>query len=555
MRSKVTRLILAAAVVAVLVVGAACDSRVRSLRERFEGPTTTIAPGEDAFFPRCVYQPVEGREASGEVDVITKATVAIRLGSPSVYRERRPSRRLRITYPPDGAVFPANLCAPFVEWDDAVNDLWLVRITVDRAGHPWEVLSRRRRLRVPRELWETLRGQTAHRDAVIQVLGVRQGGPPGQVHASTPVHVRVSADPTDECIVYRLVSPPFAPQSTPDTFVRHVGSMRTRPFLLGRGQYCFNCHMFSSPHGARGKLSIQSRYMSPGNEPLKIYLGIYDLERQQGWRVKLPFPIQMSTFTSWSPDATKLALSANQQLGTIPPVVFETQRVAMPTSDIAIYDVSREEAYLLPGASRADRLEAYPRWTPDGQSLVFASAPAQDAAAERILFGLQVVPFQGGRGGDAHDIPGAAANGKSNYFPRFSPDGKWLSFCQSNGGTLIKSSSDVWLAPADLQGRPRRLECNTPYAADSWHSWSSNGRWLVFASKRDDGIYARLYFTHIDAEGRASPAVRLPLERPPMASFNIPESVARWPRVTDRTLYAAIRVETPPRTVKAIEAK
>ena len=99
--------------------------------------------------------------------------------------------------------------------------------------------------------------------------------------------------------------------------------------------------------------------------------------------------------------------------------------------------------------------------------------------------------------------------------------------------------------PGGLSGRARRLECNDAQAADSWHSWSSNSRWLVFASKRDDGIYARLYLAHIDEAGRASPAVRLPLEQPPLASFNIPELVAERPRIPERELFDAVRVGRP----------
>ena len=139
-------------------------------------------------------------------------------------------------------------------------------------------------------------------------------------------------------------------------------------------------------------------------------------------------------------------------------------------------------------------------------------------------------------------------------FPAVSPDGKWLSFCQANGGILIKPSSDIYLLPTDLSGPARRLECNVDFAADSWHSWSSDGHWLVFASKREDGIYARLYFTCIDDRGRASPAVRLPLRREPLASFNIPEFIAAVPPVEEEDLYETFRVEAPVRAARRVAA-
>lgn len=110
---------------------------------------------------------------------------------------------------------------------------------------------------------------------------------------------------------------------------------------------------------------------------------------------------------------------------------------------------------------------------------------------------------------------------------------------------MIKSSSDLFLLPGDLEGPARRLECNADFAADSWHSWSSNSRWLVFASKRDDGVFARLYLTQINDEGYASPAVRLPVKNPPLESFNIPEFVAHAPTIDEHKLFEAIRVEAP----------
>lgn len=486
-----------------------------------------------------------------EADAVTAATAMVRLRSPSVYREQRPSQELRISYPPDGAVFPPNLCEPSVEWDDARNTLWQVTVGLSGTSDPWTFVTADRVWWFPPKVWRAIRDQATSRDAWIQVKGVRRGTEDGSgaVQASQIVHFRISLWPVDPVIVYRLVTPPFNPRKTPDTFIRDLRFFETRPFLLGRRSYCFNCHTFSSKAGTRGKLSIQTRYMIGGNFDLPVYLGMYDIDEKRGWKVRLPFGIQMTTFMAWAPDASKLAFSANQQLVTLSPVVHETQFAGEPTSDIAIYDVPQNTAYLLPGASDPGLLEIYPRWTPDGGSIVFCSAPTGVHPAY-VRYDLRIVPFNGGEGGPSEPIPGASNNGKSNYYPRFSPNGKWLSFCQSNGGSLIKSSSDLYLLPGDLQGPARRLECNVDYAADSWHSWSSNSHWQVFASKRDDGIYARLYLTQIDEEGHASPAIRLPVKDLPLSSFNIPEFLAQVPRIEERELFEALRVEKPARRVQ-----
>ena len=594
LRMFIVGLVLAVGVIAVVVgVKYTHREKERRLQALFAGPSEVVEVPERRYYASCMYDlqayvsdigehpsfepetkipfPAKSKPRDiewvdgaarehleammrerGTVDAVTGATAVLRLRSPTVYREHRPSRLLRISYPRDGTIFPPNLCEPCLEWDDGVNDLWQVTVGISGMSPRWRFVTTERRWWFPPEMWGVIRHKAVEHDAWIQVKGVRRGIR-SAVQASQRVHFRISRWPADEAIVYRLVAPPFNTRSTPDTFVRDLRSFETRPFLLGRRSYCFNCHTFSSKTGTRGRVGLQVRYMAGGYE-LPVYFGVYDIEEKRGWKVRLPFDIQMTTFMAWAPDQRKLAFSANQQLVTLSPVVCETQFAGEPTSDIAIYDMSQNTAYLLPGASDPDLLEIYPRWSPNGESIVYCSAPAGVHPAQ-VRYDLRVISFDEGKGGSSKVLPGASQNGKSNYYPRYSPDGRWLSFCQSDGGSLIKSSSDIYLLPGNLEGPAHHLECNVDYAADSWHSWSSNGHWLVFASKRDDGIYARLYLTQIDEGGHASPAVRLPVKDLPLESFNIPEFVAQAPEIGERKLFGAIRVEEPAVTVQGKESQ
>lgn len=65
---------------------------------------------------------------------------------------------------------------------------------------------------------------------------------------------------------------------------------------------------------------------------------------------------------------------------------------------------------------------------------------------------------------------------------------------------------------------------------ESYHSWSSNGRWLLYASRRVNGLYSMPYIVHIDAQGKPSKPFLLPQKSPDfydkcLKSFNIPEFV------------------------------
>jgi len=45
-------------------------------------------------------------------------------------------------------------------------------------------------------------------------------------------------------------------------------------------------------------------------------------------------------------------------------------------------------------------------------------------------YDLYRIPFNEGRGGVPEPLAGASDNGMSNYFPKYSPDGKWIVFCK-----------------------------------------------------------------------------------------------------------------------------
>ena len=117
-------------------------------------------------------------------------------------------------------------------------------------------------------------------------------------------------------------------------------------------------------------------------------------------------------------------------------------------------------------------------------------------------------------------MAGASRNGRSNFFPKYSPDGKWIVFCQASNYMLLQPDSQLYIVPAS-GGEARRLKCNTP-RMNSWHSWSPNSRWLVFSSKVNSP-YTQLFLTHIDEQGESSPPVLLANFTAPDRAANIPE--------------------------------
>jgi Flp pilus assembly protein TadD len=212
-------------------------------------------------------------------------------------------------------------------------------------------------------------------------------------------------------------------------------------------------------------------------------------------------------------------------------------QVFFPTRGVlAWYSRATRHLQALPGADDPRFVHTNAVWAPDGKSLVFARAAAQDAYPpdaqpaqfandpneRQVRFDLYRIPFNQGRGGQPEPIAGASGDGVSHSFPKVSPDGRWIVFVQSRNGLLMRPDSQLTIVPA-AGGQARRMTCNTSLM-NSWHSFSPNGRWLVFSSK-SRSPYTQMFLTHIDVEGNDSPAILIENATAANRAVNIPEFV------------------------------
>ena len=200
----------------------------------------------------------------------------------------------------------------------------------------------------------------------------------------------------------------------------------------------------------------------------------------------------------------------------------------------------------LPGADLGKYVQSNAVWTPDGKNIIFSRAEALprdsdiyeiDVKNEDLVnqyverkkglkFNLCIIPFNNGNGGEARPIEGASNNGKSNYFPAVSPDGKWIIFCRAENFMLLMPDSRLYIVPVS-GGKARELNCNFN-SMNSWHSWSPNSRWIVFASKVLNP-YTDMFLAHIDEDGNASIPVLVDRVRVNSRVINYPEFVNRDP--------------------------
>ena len=202
--------------------------------------------------------------------------------------------------------------------------------------------------------------------------------------------------------------------------------------------------------------------------------------------------------------------------------------------------------FWLRGTECPDRLETWPAWSPDGRYLYFSSARqlSTDRKSpppnwETIQYDLDRVAFDSATGqwGEAETVVSAAQLGRSISEPQISPDGKFLMFTGHDHGSfsIFQPSADLYLVDlsqtASLPTTARRLDEINSDRADTWHSWSSNSRWVIFSSKREDGMFTRLYIAHRDDAGHFGKPFVLPQQDPDfygqcVMAFNRPELIA-----------------------------
>ena len=473
----------------------------------------------------------------------------------AAYVEGTEYRGLTILYPLDETLFPPEIVSPTFRWKDhkSDSDTWLVTIKFQGDNGRMNFLTHRPQWTPPPREWENIKKRSLEKEAEVTVLGVNHSAPE-KILSGARIAVRTSEDEVGASLFYREVNLPFVDAVKDPSHIRWrfgaVSSPRRPPIVLENLPVCGNCHSFT----ADGKtLAMDVDYAnSKGSYVItrvaeQMLLATSDIITWNDYRPE-DGELTFGLLSQVSPDGRVVVSTVKDKSVFVPKPGLEFSQLFFPIKGILAVHYRQTGTFrALPGADDPEFVQSNPSWSPDGKFIVFARAKAYSLKHTRgqgkilltreeckefledgkpFLFDLYRIPFNDGEGGKPQPLEGASHNGMSNFFARYSPDGKWIVFCKAKSYMLLQPDSELYIIPAE-GGEARRLRCNTN-RMNSWHSWSPNGKWLVFSSKANT-VYTQLFLTHIDEQGRSTPPVLLAHLTAPDRAVNIPEFVNARP--------------------------
>ena len=352
-----------------------------------------------------------------------------------------------------------------------------------------------------------------------------------------PFSIYVSEDSIDPYITYRLISPSYVTYEELTLNQRCLENYEEKVLvdnmLCGtetNGQ-CVNCH--NSQLGNPERFQFHARQNHGGT------LIAYDGKLMKV-NMKNDSLLSAGVYPAWHPTLPIIAYSTNKTGQSFHTRDINKIEVLDSESDLIVFDVLNNEATNI--ENDTTEFECFPCWSPDGQWLYYGSAHFEyrdtvpkDAESIRRAYEIRYNIYRKPFDLNTHEFGAkelvfdAASMSKSATFPRISPDGRFLLVGVGGWGCfhIWHRDADLWMMNLETKAVAPLKNANSDNV-ESFHAWSSNGRWIIFSSRRDDGGYTRPYIAHIDKDGNDSKAFELPTEDPDyhrqfLKSYNVTE--------------------------------
>lgn len=409
------------------------------------------------------------------------------------------------------------------------------------------------KVQIPESEWHDMLSVSKGKDIKVEVWGEKAG----EWLLFSPFELHVAEDPIDEYVSYRLVEPTYVAWNYMSIAQRNLTSFEESEIFnneitsndRAKGQ-CINCHSFQNYKTDNMlfhvRLSNAGTVIVNDGEVSKVNL-------------KRDYTISSGVYPSWHPTEKLIAFSTNQTRQAFYTAHLDKIEVYDLESDLILYDIATDSVIVV--SNDPELLEIYPTWSPDGKYLYYGkSVPLPEemkgkdihTTYEKIQYNLYRKSFDRATlsFGEEELVYDAASKNKSATLPRISPDGRYMLFAEGQYGCFHTRHSDADVRCMVLEGQlPLEnnnaaddtsfldlASFNSEGAADTYPSWSSNGKWIMCSSRRVDGNYSRLYFSYFN-NGKVEKAFMLPQEDPEhniyrLKCYNRPEFMVEPVRIS-----------------------
>ena len=373
--------------------------------------------------------------------------------------------------------------------------------------------------------WKRLMLASAGKSVSVSVEALNADG---QWVRYSPFDIIVSRDSIDPYLTYRLIEPDYEVFSRLQIMERNVEDFSERVLCdyNAVGNRCMNCHTHAPGNSDLSFLYVRGE---GGGMVLNDHGNLRLLD------FKTPDMVSGAVYAQFHPSGRYIVFSTNKIIPAFHSRPEKRLEVFDTKSDVYVYDIGRNTIVRSPLLADSTRLETFPTFSADGNDIYYcvADGQANPSSLDTLRYSLCRIEFDAGTGtiGNVVDtvVSATQGGGGSVSHPRVSPDGKRLLYTVSDFGTF-----PIWHREADLRmlnlstGETDYLAAVNSDMSDTYHSWSSSGRWFVFASKRDDGLYGKPYFAHVATDGTVSKPFVLPQKSPSiydntLKSFNVPD--------------------------------
>ncbi|MEI6047304.1 MAG: hypothetical protein WCS03_00270 [Bacteroidota bacterium] len=418
-----------------------------------------------------------------------------------------------ITIPPNIAPLNFTICEK--------AEQYLVKLHPS-LGNVISISSTKGNIQISSGVWGKLLEQCKGGDLFIEVFIKKEG----QWIKFQSIINHVASEPIDSYLVYRLFDQGFLTWNKMGIYQRCLENFKETPVMLNSmsDRNCMNCHSFCN------NSSNTMLFHMRGNLAGTI---IYRNGKLTKINMKTSQTISPGVYPAWHPNGRYVAFSVNHIAQAFYAASNHQREAIDSLSDLILYDTETNIISNCAAIASKNRLETFPAWSPDGRYLYFISAvKLPPDMYKQIHYDLLRIAFdpESRQFGAVDTVISSSRTGLSVSFPRISPDGKYLLFCMSEYGNFAIWHKDSDLYLMNLQTNEITKPDINSDQAESYHCWSSTGRWIVFSSRRTDGLFARPYFSYFDRDGKAHKPFLLPQKDPRfyntfLKTYNVPELI------------------------------